>query len=463
MSNNPSIIPSLGLAKKDIYLMVPLIVLNLVSGCTTFSGAKLVLGHQGVAMMAGIGIQGILFILLSGYAAKHAPARKWLAVLVFSFFSIYTSFFTYHSTFVANDTRVDAAATVANERHNQFESEIVSPFLNDYNQIEAEYNNLNNKIDREQKGRGLSGQVGIGPETRKLIQQRDELEVERSVLQKSAIEVKTDLDSFNTLPPGDPDAVYKLDHAIWNNIPEQYRKNSPEGYTGPNADDYNNPNERYELLAPILTLLDRNTESNRGMSIAALAIAAMIDGVSIVLGTAIDKKKKRAPFEEVAFFLSQTLWGAKKARKTFSYYWKKPGYRYLALQDANTTMASDAVYLVELKLNNKGSEFLSIFLNAVDPVSKRIDYARLCKEPDPTLRIGYRLLLEAFRDPSLSWVSLSKDGRQWMFSSMENYAEFCRWLSDEIVYQAQQEGTVGIDYGQALSSEVVKFRRPILV
>jgi hypothetical protein len=460
MSNNNQLICSV---RKDVFLMIPLILLNLVSGYTTIKGADLVLGHLGVAVIAGISIQGILFILLSGYAAKHAPVRKWLAVLVFSFFSIYTSFFAYHNTFVANDTRADAAAIVANSSHRKFEDEIATPFINDYRRIESQYNNLNNKIEREQDGLGLSGQVGIGPETRKLMNQRDALETQLLQIKSAALEVEKGLASFNDLLPGDPDAVHELDTSIWLNIPEAYRQNVPTGYEGPDRDEYSNPTDRYELLAPILTLIDSNPESNREISVAALVIAGVIDGVSIVLGTAIDKKKKRAPFEEMAFFLSQTLWGAKKAKKTFLYYWEKPSYRYLAVKDAETTIASDAVYLVELKLNKRGSEFLSNFLNAVDPISKKIDYARLCAEPEPTLRIGFRLLLEAFRDPSLSWVSTSKDGQQWMFSNRESYAEFCRWLSDEIIYQAQQEGTVGVDYGQAFSSKVVKFRRPIAV
>ena len=190
-------------------------------------------------------------------------------------------------------------------------------------------------------------------------------------------------------------------------------------------------------------------------------MAAAIDGVSIMLGTAIDRRARRAPFEGITFAFAQIVLGAKKAIKTALYYWKRPGYRYINVADSETIMARAAVSYIELKIEKSGSDFLADLLAAIDPIKRIVDYDELMKNPSPIMTTGYRLILEAFRHPSLKWVIAKKD--TWVFEDPDSYSEFCKWVSEEIVYQAEQEGTIA-SYAtneQYSSPKVVKFRRPL--
>ena len=201
-------------SQKDFYLMVPLVLLNLVSGYTTIQGARLALGDvtdasvNGIAVAAGVSIQGILFILLSGSAAKHAPLRKWIAISVFGFFSMYTSFFTYYSTFMSTDQMAGAAYTYAEVRHQDLVSTVVSPFQEEFNRVSAEYNSLNRAIKSEEGGIGESGVSGRGPVARGLIQQRDALEPEFRTLEAIATPLQSLLTEARDLTSNDPEDLF---------------------------------------------------------------------------------------------------------------------------------------------------------------------------------------------------------------------------------------------------------------
>lgn len=448
--------------QKDLYLMGPLLLLNLVSGYTTIEGAKLALGGDasvtGIAVAAGVSIQGILFILLSGSAAKHAPLRKWIAVAIFGFFSIYTSFFAYYSTFMSTDQMEGVDYNYAEVRHQELVDDVVDPFQAEFNRVSASYKTLNRAIDDEQEGSGESGISGRGPVAKELISQRDDLEPRFIELETVAIPLEELLSEARGLTSYDPNDLFEIDKAIWEILPTQYHQN----YQPPQRQDYYNQDARYELLAPIISLTNSEPDAQKAPSNAALVMAATIDGVSIMLGTAIDRRARRAPFEGVTFTFVQIIWGAKKAVKTIAYYWRRKGYRYVNAADSETIMARAAVTYIELKIENKGSEFLEGFLAAVSPGDRKIDYDQLVAGPHSTINTGYRLLLEAFRHPSLEWISTTEKENEWVFTDFNSYAEFCKWLSDEIVYQAEQEGpSNGYAEYTYRSPKVVKFRRPL--
>ena len=443
--------------QRDVVLLVPLLLLNLVSGYTTVKGAELSLGDIGAAIAVGVSIQGILFILLSGWAAKHAPVRKWIAVFVFGFFSVYTSFFTYYDTFNSGDRMPGASMVHAEASHQEVVDTVVNPFLEQSSDVAARYESLTRSIDREKGGEGLTRTVGRGPETRKLEQERMDLEPEHLRLQEVEEEINTLLDRAKSVESDNPEALFEIDTSLWEVVPASYRADSYK----PERVDYFDQDNRYKLLAPMLTLVNKDTSSTREPAVAALIIAAVIDGISILLGTAIEKGKKRSPAERITYLSVGTIWGFKKTVKTIWYYLRRPSYRYMNVESSETTLASDAVYLVRLKLNNKGSEFLESFLSAVDPIARKIDYTTLQNEQDPTVRTGFRLLLEAFRHPSLNWVHPLQEGDHWIFSSSDSYADFCKWLSDEIIYQAEREDGNGVDYGSVSATKVVQLRRPL--
>lgn len=447
-------------SKKDLGLLIPLVVLNLVSGWTTIRGAEIALGNQGIAVMAGISIQGILFILLSGMAANHAPVRKWIAIAVFSLFSIYTSFFTYYGQFATTDQMVGANFRNAEQAHEQLVTLAVKPLQEEFNRLQAKDLTLEQAIKTEEGGGGITGIPGRGPETRRLIEQRNNLAPKLNELKLSTGEIEKLLEQANSLQSNNPDDLLRISKEIWEAVPLAYR---PTDYEGPKRDEYFDSASRFELLAPLLHLTEQQqSNQNETPSTAALVLASVIDGMGIMLGTAIDQRARRAPFEGVASFFGQIIWGAKSARRTLQYYWWQPGRRYMNTTPAQSTMAREAVYLVKLRLSGRGSHFLEKFLDAVEPVGREIDYDQLMQHSNMTFRTGFRLLLEAFRHPSLNWINVQHSPVNWAFIDADSYYEFHKWLSEEIIYQAERENEegAGLSEEETETPKVIQFRRP---
>lgn len=443
--------------QKDWGLFVPLLILNVVSLWSTIRGTELALGHAGVAVMAGVSIQGILFILLSGMAASHVPFRKWIAILALGSISIYTSFFVYHNKFVTTDQMIGAQFRPAEMAHEQLVTTVVKPLQEDFDGLRARDLALEQAIDSEEGGEGITGLRGRGPEARKLIAERNELTPRLRELQLSVEKIQPLLVKAKALDSSAsdaPDDLFSIDKAIWEAVPTDYREGVMQG---PRREDYFDQASRFQLLTPLFNLLDGKSDP---VSIASFTLASFIDGISIMLGTAIDRRARRAPFENVSDFLTQIIWGYKTASKSISYYLDRPGQRRVKVTDAESTMPKDVVHLVQLIINGPGSNFLMTLVDAIDSEKKEIDYASLEKSGDETYRRGYKLLLEAFRQPSLSWLDIKDDPSRWVFLDSICYASFFNWLNDEIIYQLQKEQEEGVA-GIHTSPRVVPFRRPV--
>lgn len=444
---------------KDLGLLIPLSLLNIVSFWTTTQGAALALNHEGIGIAAGVSIQGILFILLAGMAAGHAPVRKWIAIAAFSFLSIYTSFFTYHNSLISNDNMIGAQFRPAEIQHEQLVSQAVGPLQEEFNELQARDKALQQELTYEENGQGRTGIPGRGPEARRIIAERNELAPEIEELRLTVAQIQQLLSQAKAINPGSEDApeqLFKIDKAIWEVIPVSER---PDASLAPRREDYFDQASRFDLLTPLFMLLDGTGDR---ASIAAFALAGVIDGISIMLGTAIDKRARQAPFENISDFVTQCIWGFKSAVASIKHYWHKKGHRHPKATVAEAMRANEVVILVKLILEGQGSDFLMNMVDALDFESKAIALDLLLRHENPTFQRGYKLLLEAFRQPALGWIEIAEDSNTWMFVDDICYTAFLKWLNEEIIYQLEYERQEGLQ-NQAEedgSPKVVPFRHP---
>ncbi|HEY9703457.1 MAG TPA: hypothetical protein V6C58_13475, partial [Allocoleopsis sp.] len=187
--------------KKDTILMVLLIFANIVSGYTTIDGASKVLPIQW-AWILGSFIQILLFLALADLIMKTTPWRKWLTVALFTFLSVYTSFFTYYTTLAGNvNTQNEFEKTV--QTHNKFVAEVFTPLENRLRDQKTQAKISRQKADKEAGGFN-TGLVGKGKVYRQLQQQA--LEAEEKV--KSLTELVEKIE---------PKFNYKLEQPVINN------------------------------------------------------------------------------------------------------------------------------------------------------------------------------------------------------------------------------------------------------
>ena len=136
-------------SSKDILLTVVLFFFNVWSGATTIIGASQVLPQE-LAFLSGIAIQTMLFFLLAGWVMKHSFVRKWLAILAFSAFSVYTSFFCYYNV-LTTSVRTRDIRTSSVEAHQVLVGKVFTPLVEKDRQLSELYDQLNRKAKEECK------------------------------------------------------------------------------------------------------------------------------------------------------------------------------------------------------------------------------------------------------------------------------------------------------------------------
>ncbi|NES25859.1 MAG: hypothetical protein F6K41_44975 [Symploca sp. SIO3E6] len=205
--------------KRDKRLFTALLVLNGVSGSTTISGAAQILPLT-VGIPAGLIIQVLLFILLSGFTASHAPIRKWAAVIVLSFFSVYTSFFAYYGQMTQ-----DSQEQIANDRaigaHNNLVAQVLTP-LKDKARSYKESAAHQRKLSEAEANEGITtGLLGRGPEARKFALQAKEFEAEYARRQSLIVEIENKFDyKLEGLKPAQ---ILAKDRKALALVPQEYR------------------------------------------------------------------------------------------------------------------------------------------------------------------------------------------------------------------------------------------------
>lgn len=257
---------------RDRWLLVMVSILSAVSMSTTILGTSQILPSP-MAEVLGYVFGAILYLLLAGIVARHSLVRRGVAVVCLSVVSIYTSFFAYYDE-LGTDGRVAAELDQALQLHADLVS-AVSPHQHACAEARSEAVEAKRLLEMEIGGGALSGAgAGYGPNARKYAA----LESEKRIV---AERLCTAPDRISSVVASDvsgatPAEIYQSDLAVWEIAPPSWEIERPE--RGAYVDERN----QVALFIPYYALLDQEPPA-----LLAIALALMVDGLGILLGTAI--------------------------------------------------------------------------------------------------------------------------------------------------------------------------------
>lgn len=295
---------------RDLMLMAFLGALNIGSATTTIVGARQILPTP-LSDIVGVSVQAALFLLLGGLMMGHAPLRKWLAITVFATLSVYTSFFCY-SEQLAGEAADRAALDVALQSHAELVSTVYTPQRSRAETLEDESETLFGLAEKERAG-GISGIRGRGPKAdgyaEKGATKLLEAQTLRADLARTAPLFEGNLEGLT------PQQVFEKDRAAWMAAPPAWK----DGIPAPVRGDYVDAALDIPLLAPV-TLVRRGDPG----AIVSLSLAMLVDGMSILLGTAIEIRRRKLTIAKAAGFLAETILTVRLAVATVVDAWNRP-------------------------------------------------------------------------------------------------------------------------------------------
>lgn len=405
--------------ERDHVLMIILLIFNLGSGYTTIKGVEILLGIPSLAWLIGGFIQLALFLTLSEFMLKKAKLLKWIAIVIFSLCSVYTSFFTYYTN-LAGTTNIQLAYDKAAQAHNKLVADVYTPMKNHLDKLEKDAATLNRKAEEEKRG-GISPLKGEGPEYRKFnveaIEKRTEAEQFKKTLDQLSAKFNYDLEGL------DPRKIMERDREALASVPQEFRNN----YKELNRSTYINTDDDISFFSPYLKLTSPDKNQSRP-AFVSLVIAGLVDGMSILLGTGISIKRSQRP---VIPTLIRSMRGyMREIRKAFTDHPHLPG-------NTDGPEAPDVVDMITFSLRGKGSQFLQDFYNAISSIQPHsIDSRVFLEHQEKTYQESFRYLTDILRDPQLGWISLNQNN---YLVPEQHYHNLVNWLMIEIKRLGEEE------------------------
>ncbi|MEQ1568741.1 MAG: hypothetical protein ABMA64_24090 [Myxococcota bacterium] len=407
---------------KDWGLLVLLLLLNLRSAYTTVLGARQLLPYP-MSDVLGIAIQAMLFLVLAGFALRDVFVRKWTLVVVFSVACIYASFFTYYDELAKNaDDR--RQLDVALQQHAELVSAIYQPARSRIDGLNREADAMFELAERESQRGSSSGVSGYGPVAKKYAAEAGQKKIEAQGLQ-------ADLDRLQphfeyTVDGLTSEEVYRKDLEAWQLSPSDWKA----GIAMPTRAEYVDMNAQVALLAPIQRVREGDTPA-----IVALALAALVDGIAIFLGSAVEIRQRKLSFsEQIAKFIAST----KNSTAVVKAAIEKRGVVDARQEES---LLDDALQVVDLRIAGRGSDFLSTFYQAIHPETGALDFSGLQRHPNATYRIAARMLVDQLRNPKLGWITVDEG---WWAVPEEVYPHVTAWLGEHIRRECEAEAD-GVD------------------
>ncbi len=414
--------PGSSAARPDRVLLFLLAVLSLGSAATTIMGARQILPSP-LAETLGVLVQLMLFLILAGAAGRHAPVRKWFVAVTFAAVSVYTSFFAYYAH-LAGEAVGNANLDRARQAHADFVGAHYPALQGQVDTLENQATTLYDLSEREAAGGLTTGKRGFGAQAKAYAEQARDAEL-------AAAELKGDLERLSPrftadVAGWDAEQIYAFDLETWQTMPATWQVVE----AAPARDVYQDLEHEIALLAPWYKV-----RAGEDAAVVALLLATMVDGVCLLLGTAIRPREQRildSASSEAAAFIGSGRAGAARVQQA----WTRPSPEQIAQTDAAVSALGDPLRVVELRIDGRGSDFLGAFYQAIHPETGALDYARLQGHPNPTFRLAARMLSDRLRSASLGWVRV--DDGYWCVPP-DAYERFSFWLADQVQQELMSE------------------------
>lgn len=412
--------------QRDWGLLILLIVLNLRSGYTTVLGAMQLLPDS-MAIIFGLTIQGMLFLVLGGFALRHAEFRKWTLVFVFAGICIYASFFAVYEE-LAGEADKKRELETALQSHAALVSAVYQPARSRIDTLDREAKALFELVELEKSRGSTSGVSGYGPIAKKYAAEASEKKIEADGL-------KADLERLQPMfeyvaEDLTPEEIFRKDLEAWQFAPTSWKEGVPQ----PVRSSYVDLDAQVVLLAPLQRIQEGDITA-----IIAFALAALVDGIAIFLGTAIDIRQNKTTWSEsVAKFIGSAKTSTAVVRQAIV----SPGSTAAEPEEA---LLDNALAVVDLRIAGRGSDFLTTFYQSIHPETGALDFPGLQRHPNPTYRIAARMLVDQLRNPKLGWVSVAEG---WWSVPAEAYPRVTAWLGEQIRRECSLESTGQSDESQ---------------
>ncbi len=275
------VLAALDLERRDAGALFWLTLFAIVSFGTTLHGARAVGIAPELALVATIGLTGFLWTLLVGLAMSHDPVRKHIAEFVFASACVYCSFFTYHEGL----TRTELAAASA-ERVQHAHSDLLATVYTTHAAELAALKLEAAEVERQKRaeiedGSTGTGRAGYGPKAKELAAEAGRLAREAATLEGklAPLEAVVHVDTAGMTA----DQVHQLDLQVWAAAPVDWRAPvAPARELYVTADEKRSP-----ILLPFVAV-----RSGAPEAWAALILAAVVDGMMILLGSGIERRKR---------------------------------------------------------------------------------------------------------------------------------------------------------------------------
>jgi hypothetical protein len=418
--------------ERDYLLIVLLAIFNLVSGYTTIKGAEQVLGNFSLAFFLGGFIQLGLFLMLSDFVMRRAHLRKWMAVIVFTFISVYTSFFTYYTT-LASETNKQLAYNKAVQAHNRLIEDVYTPIKERLSQLQEDSKITRRKAQEEASIGLTTGITGRGPVAQSFEEQALEKEEEAKQFASTVEELEPKFEyDLKGLEPKD---ILERDGQALAAVPEKFRNH----YQDLKRTSYINPEDEISILTPYLKVKSPDPNQRRP-GIISFLLALLVDGMSIMLGTAITiKHNSRSPFLVAGEFIADLINDIKSAINMIINASGKPGniLHQSKLAEIKSELTETLQRITTLLENRggKGTEFLEYFDKSIrENEAHVIDINSL--QENKKYQQGFRLLIDKLKDPKIGWVRLSNN----RYVVPKEYYHYLKdWLNSELLQIGVEE------------------------
>jgi hypothetical protein len=433
-------------------LILLIVFLQIVSAKTTIDGANIVLPTVGI-LLGGF-IQIILTFLLLFEAAKEAPVRRWFSVIVLTLVSIYASFFSFYTQLTEAKYH-----DIAVQAHNQLVQNIYTPLQEKLTTLKNDNKTYKEKKDKAESGEGednvIPGKGGEGSEYQKWTKKENAAKQEIGPLESKLIEIKPLFEV--EISQKKPQEIFELDQKAFKSITKEFAKK--QGITLPEMDG---KNYGISKVSNFLTPFNELNSSNRNKifpidAIASILIALIIDGITLILGTAIDPHRSNM----FAVFSNACIFCILGFRRMLSTIRKVSKREVESFEIPEADGLRESVKLM-ITLDGDGYDFLSKFYDSVDLKTYIIDIDKLIKdEKSSSFRRGYRLLFHTMcHDPS-KWIEAVKIDKKNLSKSQEinpanpeelkdecqeqfciaakHFPAFLKWIRRELHNQAQRK------------------------
>lgn len=398
--------------ERDFLLILILAFFNVASGYTTITGANTILNNFGLAFFLGGFIQLGLFLMLSDFVMKRAPLRRWLAVIAFTFVSVYTSFFTYYISLAAKSDQ-NIAFDKAEKAHQKLFADVYVPMKERLRKLQEEAATLERKADQESNLGLNTGLTGNGPEYRNLIRQKLEKEEEANKLKIVVREVEAKINyPLKTVNPQTnqekklaPEEILEKDRQALAEVPQEWRKNYPEL----DRSIYVDTERDIPLLAPYLKVKSQN-ENEQRPAIVSLAIALLVDGLSIMLGTAITIKRQHTSiFVSIAKYTSEYITNFKNAIAIIKNAGQQPGTA-LQSQELEKIIEGlrDTIHVHIIKpLEREATQFLNDLCDSIQHNEPYVINQKFWQaNSNPLYTRGFRVLTDELK--RVKWIEVNE-------------------------------------------------------